>query len=148
MKKLIREIHRRSLWQVLGIYLAASWVALEVTAQIADSLALPEWVAPFAVVLLVIGFPIVMATAFVTTTEAPAPEPQHVASSTETVTAAAPVSEPGARRLLTWRNAIMGGVLAFALLGILTVGWVMARGAGIGPAGTLVAKGVLEEKAT
>jgi hypothetical protein len=29
-KKLINEIHRRSLWQVLGIYLAGSWVALQV----------------------------------------------------------------------------------------------------------------------
>jgi len=47
MRKLIREMHRRSLWQVLGIYAAGSWVALEVVAQLAESLALPEWVDPF-----------------------------------------------------------------------------------------------------
>ncbi len=151
MKKLIREMHRRSLWQVLGIYAAGSWVALEVVAQLAESLALPEWVDPFAVVLLVIGFPIVMATAFVTAAEAAGPRPEPADDSVaavETTPTPAAAAELGTRRFLTWRNAIMGGVLAFALLGALTVGWVVARGLGIGPAGTLVAKGVLEEKAT
>ena len=73
MKNLIHEMHRRSLWQVLGIYAAGSWVALEIVAQLAESLALPQWVDPFAVVLLVIGFPIVMATAFVSAAGATAP---------------------------------------------------------------------------
>ena len=65
MKKLIHEAHRRSLWQVLGIYLAGSWIALQVVAQLADSVGFPDWVEPFALVLLIIGLPIVMATAFV-----------------------------------------------------------------------------------
>jgi hypothetical protein len=30
MKKFLAEIHGRSLWQVLGIYLAGSWIALQV----------------------------------------------------------------------------------------------------------------------
>jgi hypothetical protein len=30
LRQLIREIHRRSLWQVLGIYLVASWAVLSV----------------------------------------------------------------------------------------------------------------------
>ena len=65
MKNLFGEAHRRSLWQVLGIYLAASWVALQVVGEIADSLALPDWVQPLAIILMVIGFPIVLATAFI-----------------------------------------------------------------------------------
>jgi hypothetical protein len=28
LKRLIHEIHRRSLWQVLGIYLGGAWVAV------------------------------------------------------------------------------------------------------------------------
>lgn len=44
MKKLIHEAHRRSLWQVLGIYLAGSWIALQVVAQLADSVGFPDWV--------------------------------------------------------------------------------------------------------
>ena len=30
LKRLIQEIHRRSLWQVLAIYAVASWVIYEV----------------------------------------------------------------------------------------------------------------------
>ena len=30
LKRFIHEIHRRSLWQVLGIYLVASWAVLQV----------------------------------------------------------------------------------------------------------------------
>lgn len=29
LKRLIHEIHRRSLWQVLGIYLVGAWVAFQ-----------------------------------------------------------------------------------------------------------------------
>jgi len=39
MKRIIHEIHRRSLWQVLGIYLAGSWVALQVVEQLAEAAA-------------------------------------------------------------------------------------------------------------
>ena len=56
LKKLIGEVHRRSLWQVLGIYLAGSWIALQVVETLTESMGLPGWVQPFAFVLLVIGF--------------------------------------------------------------------------------------------
>ena len=64
MKKLIQESGHRSLWQVLGIYLVAGWVVLQVADVLAQNMGLPAWVFPFAVVLLVIGLPIVLATAF------------------------------------------------------------------------------------
>ena len=65
LRKLIREIHRRSLWQVLGIYLVTSWVAYQVILSLTDGLGLPDWVPPLAIVLFIIGLPIVLATAFV-----------------------------------------------------------------------------------
>ena len=37
LTRLIHEIHRRSLWQVLGIYAVASWVVLQVVDVLADS---------------------------------------------------------------------------------------------------------------
>lgn len=37
----IREIHRRSLWQVLGIYVVASWGVLSVVDTLAGALSLP-----------------------------------------------------------------------------------------------------------
>ncbi len=149
MKRFVHEIHRRSLWQVLGIYLAGSWVALQVVEQLTEAAGLPEWVRPFSLVLLILGFPIVMATAFIQegmTTRRPA-------SPVETPVEAddgppSPTPEPGGgRRLFTWRNALVGGGVAFLLLGLLTAGYLFMRASGIGPAGTLVAKGVLEEGA-
>ena len=65
LKRLVREIHRRSLWQVLSIYLAGSWVAVQVVETLVDTAGLPAWMPAMAIALLVIGFPIVMATAFV-----------------------------------------------------------------------------------
>ncbi|MEE8550183.1 MAG: hypothetical protein V3T08_02895, partial [Gemmatimonadota bacterium] len=65
LKQLIHEIHRRSLWQVLGIYVAVSWVVFQVVQTLTEGLGLPDWVPPLAFVLLLIGLPIVMATAFV-----------------------------------------------------------------------------------
>jgi adenylate cyclase len=65
LKRLIREIHRRSLWQVLGIYLVGAWVAFQGVEALVSGLGLPEWVPGLAVVLLIVGLPIVLATAFV-----------------------------------------------------------------------------------
>jgi tetratricopeptide (TPR) repeat protein len=161
MKKLIREAHRRSLWQVLGIYLVGSWISLQVVDVLAQNMTLPEWVFPFAIVLLVIGFPIVMATAFVQEglggQQATAGAAAVVAESSaepegeepRLEPSIAPATEvPGAHhRLLTWRNALLGGAAAFTLLGLVTAGWIVTRSLGIGPAATLVAQGLLDERA-
>jgi len=159
MKRLIHEIHRRSLWQVLGIYLAGSWVALQVVETMAESMSLPEWVQPFAIVLLVLGLPVVLATAFVqegmggTAAATPARDLASVdgagaeSDATPGRGAAVPVAGRG-RSLFTWRRAVLGGAGAFALLALALGGWIVLRSLGIGPAGTLVAKGVLEDQAT
>ena len=173
LKKLIHEAHRRSLWQVIGIYLGACWIALQVVEILTESVGLPDWVQPFAIVLLVIGFPIVLATAFVQEgmgsreaerassrpagaepppgdlADAAAPSAAADTEPTRPVSAAGEATESAAHhRLFTWRNALLGGVAAFALLGVATAGWMTMRTMGIGPAGTLVAKGAIDERAT
>jgi hypothetical protein len=65
LKRLVHEIHHRSLWQVLAVYLAASWVALQVVDALTRTAGLPDWVPPGALALLVIGLPIVLGTAIV-----------------------------------------------------------------------------------
>ena len=62
---LLREIHRRSIWQVLLIYVGASWAVIEAVQGLTEATGLPESFPSFAVGLLLIGFPIVMATAVV-----------------------------------------------------------------------------------
>jgi len=153
MKNVLNEIHRRSLWQVLGIYLAGSWVALQVVETLIQSAGLPDWVQPLALVLLVLGFPIVLATAFLqeglktrdsrpadTARPEPAAEPEG-----STVVRNRPSFAHG---LFTWKRALVGGAGAFGLLAVGVGGWMAMRTLGIGPAGTLVAKGLLDERAT
>ena len=106
LKRLIREIHRKSLWQVLGIYLVASWAVLGGVGTLGDVLVLPDWFSPLALALLVVGLPIVLATAF-------AQEGGPRRDGGDLDVAAPPSAAAG---LFTWRKAFGGGVLAFALL--------------------------------
>ena len=64
MKNVLREIHRRSLWQVLGIYLAASWIVLQIVETLGGTIGLPEWFGAVAFGLLLVGLPVVLATAY------------------------------------------------------------------------------------
>lgn len=160
MRGLIREGHRRSLWQVLGIYLAGSWIALQVVNEIGDAVGLPQWVSAGALVLLVVGLPIIVATTLIQHSAGKAAGIRREAaaeSETGSPSSAAedgptgqrPISAAGPRhhRLFTWRNALLGGSVAFALFGLGTGVWMGLRAAGIGPAGTLLARGALEEAA-
>jgi tetratricopeptide (TPR) repeat protein len=170
LKKLIQEIHRRSLWQVLAIYLGASWLVLQAVDTLAGALSLPEWAPPLALFLLIVGFPIVLATAFVqegmsresSAAAGPRPEGSSERGDEGRVGTAADGGEPartaaaapaeradGAHhKIFTWRNVAIGGLASLALLGLLTAGYMTMRTLGIGPAATLVARGVLEERAT
>ena len=175
-KRLLGEVHRRSLWQVVGIYLGASWLVLQVVETLTETSGLPDWVGPGAIVLLLIGFPIVLATAFIqegmrsraelsvteadgrqdsngSVAQAAAASGDADASPPEEETeplAGSPVPTPDVstarHRLFTWRNALLGGAAAFTLLGIVTAAWMIMRAAGIGPAATLVARGVIDER--
>jgi len=160
LRWLVREIHSRSLWQVLAVYLAGSWVALQVVDALTRTAGLPDWVPPGALALLVIGLPIVLGTAIVQEGVAPSGEaPRKPESSAENAhgpatlspeaTQKAPSPSPGPtflQRHLTWKRALLGGVAAFALLGFAVTAYFGMRLAGVGPVASLVAQGVLEER--
>ena len=116
LKQLIQEIHGRSLWQVVGIYLVASWVVFQVIQTLTEGLGLPEWFPALALVLLLIGLLIVLATAFVQEGVRPAGVPAEPTPIPGDATGGAAAPEEGRRReaggarLFTWRNAITGGV--------------------------------------
>lgn len=65
LREFVVGIHRRSIWQVLSIYLLGSWLAFEVIQSLTEGLALPHWVPGVVFVLVVAGLPIVLATACV-----------------------------------------------------------------------------------
>ncbi|MGD8496847.1 MAG: tetratricopeptide repeat protein [Gemmatimonadales bacterium] len=147
LKSLITELHDRSMWQVLGMYLGMSWIVLQVVDVIGNNFGLPEWVAPAALILLLVGLPIVLATAFVQKGLRPAnvaPATGGSAPARERASSGPPTT---AHRLFTWKKALLGGVGAFALLAFVVGAWLAMRAAGIGPVGTLVAKGQLEKRA-
>lgn len=131
LKKLIHEIHRRSLWQVLGIYLAGSWVALEVVDGLTEAAGLPDWLPSLALALLVIGLPIVLATAFVQEGVGRGEGRTSAAGAVGDLPAiersgvALPPDRDPRHRLFTWRNAMAGGVAAFAIWGMVAAGWLL-----------------------
>ncbi len=138
MRDLLREIHRRSVWQVFLIYVGLSWAVIEAIQGLTEATGLPEWFPSFAVGLLLIGLPIVLATAVVQRGAAeepvgrPADEPGRVAGEAAVGGPGphhrADGSEPASsavHRLLTWRNAIGGGVLAMALWGVVATAWLL-----------------------
>lgn len=144
LRELVREIHRRSLWQVLAVYVAGSWVALQVVREMTLTLGLPDWVPPSALALLVVGFPVVMATAVVqegvpgtgdgrgSVTPPGAARPPAAGPGTREEAPggrARPGGEDGSlRSWLTWRNSLLAGVLAFAVWGLAAAGWLLFRG--------------------
>lgn len=154
LKRLIQEIHRRSLWQVLGIYVVAGWIAYQVVWTFTESQGLPDWVPQAALVLLIVLLPVVLATAFVQEGVGGGPARPEEAAAPEAATAEAEpaVGVPQAdvpsltRRVLTWRNAILAALAALALLVLSVPTYMGLRTAGVGPFATLMSKGVLEER--
>jgi serine/threonine-protein kinase len=111
LKQFITEIHRRSLWQVLLIYVGAALVAYQAVQALTEGLGLPQWFPAFAIVLFIIGLPIVLATAFVHEVAPPL--------------AAAHLEARRRHRFLTWRNAAASFVVALAAWGVVATGWLV-----------------------
>jgi tetratricopeptide (TPR) repeat protein len=143
---LLQGLKHRSVWQVLAVYLGVSWVALQVVDLLKDNMGLPDWVFPFAIVLLVIGLPVILATAMLHGRPGAVADAAPAQASPATESPPASDADLTPRNLFTWRNALVGGALAFVLLTVVTGGFMFMRNRGIGPVGSLVAKGLLDER--
>ncbi|MGD8698165.1 MAG: tetratricopeptide repeat protein, partial [Gemmatimonadales bacterium] len=150
LKRLVTEVHRRSLWQVLAIYVGGAWIGYEAIQGLTEGLGLPDWFPGLAVVLFIIGLPIVLATAFVRESEpqrtggdrAPAAaaglpaeaEPDAPAGTAaealspaldRAVESQGATSVEGIRQILTWRNSLLAGVIVFAVWGAVSASWIL-----------------------
>ena len=117
----------RRLWPlpaVVALHVLASLVVLGLASLVDRLVGLPGWFLPGVAVLMSIGLPIVLTTAV--------QHNRHLSG--------APKSS------LTWRRALGGGVAAIGGLSLLTAAWLALRSLGIGPVGTLIAKGRLTER--
>ncbi len=111
--------------------------------QVVDTLQempdLPEWSPGVAFMLLVVGLPIVLATAFVQEgsgffggdrdpvggPEVGAPGSDVGPGHDQNLDPTSKAGSEAALSLFTWKNAIGGGIAAFALWGVLAAGWIL-----------------------
>jgi tetratricopeptide (TPR) repeat protein len=121
---------------VAGLFGLASIGALAVVYVLVQLLGLPDWVFVGAIGLLAIGLPIILLTGH--------HERRRALARTTGIAVATPAS--GVQHWFTWHKALTGGGLAFAGLAALAAVYTAMRVLGIGPVGTLVAAGVLEER--
>src|SRR5690606_27645246 len=212
------RIRSARLVEVLGVYAGISFGALQAVDVFIERLALPDWVFTGALILLLLGLPLIAATALVqaprakptpgtaprperadddgasaaaspaaapedaarqaepdaSTANAPtrsspevpppgwrgdvgrapgwkggvegAPPPTPAVSMSEGPAAASPAGPGAWTRWLTWRRALTAGVLGFAVLALAAAGFTAMHRLGIGPVGSLVAKGVLDAR--
>jgi len=103
---------RRSFWGILGLYVAGSWICLQVVDVLGQNISLPSWTFSLTLALLLIGLPITAATAYF----------QSRASTGSDESGASPGL---GRRLLTWRNVGLGALGAMAVWGIAVTGWLL-----------------------
>jgi tetratricopeptide (TPR) repeat protein len=117
------------------LYAIASAGMLALVFALMFAVGLPDWVVPAAVVILLAGFPLMLFTGF------------HERRRAEAATTGTRVPTPtGIVRHFTWPTALAVSTATFAALAIGTGGYVAMRAMGIGPAGTLMASGVLEAR--
>jgi len=103
--------YQHSLWQVLGIYAAASWVCLQVVDVMTQNIGLPPWVFTLTLGMLITGLPVTAATAYFQVAE------RSRGSDT-----------PANRGSFTWSNLRKMAVVALAVWGIAVTGWVVQAG--------------------
>jgi tetratricopeptide (TPR) repeat protein len=105
--------------RVLLVYLAVCWPVLEATAFLRDEFQLPRWVVPLAMVLLLIGLIVILATAWVQSHPLAAARAKAEEIPTSWEIDLGDMRESVARgRLphLTWARVLLAGAIAFSLL--------------------------------
>ncbi len=108
-----------------GAFVLVSALVLAVVYLLVLQVGLPMWVFAGAIALLVIGLPIIGATAIAERRR----------------------DGDASHRLFNWRMALWGGGAAFGALGLVTVGYVATRALGIGPAASLISRGTIANRA-
>ena len=122
--------------RVAILFALGSLVVLSLVWWLTQRLGLPGWVLPVAILLLLIGLPIVLWATM-----------QERQRALARVTGEHPVVPSGALgQLTTVRGALRGGMLAFAGLVVGAGAFMGLRAAGVGPFATLVSAGVLSSR--
>jgi len=104
-----------ALGRTIVVYVGAAYAVLEGVDLFVGRLGLPDWTFAATAVALAAGFPVVLLTAWLSATGAGE-------AYRDTTGTRAPLHI----RLFTWRNAMLGGLCAFALIGVAQSGaWLL-----------------------
>lgn len=116
---LVERLKKARIVQVLAVYLGASWVVLQIADVLQESVGLPQWISGLAVLLLLIGLIIILATAWVQSLASTTAREESGEVPTDWEIAPADVIhslKSGRLPHLTWGRAVMGGLMALSLL--------------------------------
>jgi len=111
------KIRNARLFRVLGVYLGAAWVVLQITDTLQSGVGLPDWVMPYALVLLSVGLVVVLATALVQAGLSRIDEGKE-GSGSWAIDLKGLVESLSHGRMprMTWGRILLGGTVAFSLL--------------------------------
>jgi TolB-like protein len=118
-QNLLERLKQARIVQVLIVYLGASWAILQIAEVLGEALSLPDWILPVCVLLLLVGFVIILATAWVQSLPATtaAEEAGERPSDWQVAPGAALESlKSGSLPHLTWGRAVVGGLVVLSLL--------------------------------
>ncbi|MGD8866384.1 MAG: hypothetical protein PVI01_02120 [Gemmatimonadales bacterium] len=132
LTNLVERARSWYLARVLGVYILASSAVLQGIDLLESQFGLPAWFFPAGLTLLLIGLPLVTATAMIQHRVSSVTRPGHEGA--RAPEASGPETE-GFSRLFTWRLALLGGALAFLVLGGIgaSVVWLRNRGTQLSP---------------
>jgi tetratricopeptide (TPR) repeat protein len=139
---------RGMLKRALLLYTLAFIVVAVVARAAIIAVGLPDWVFPGALIVMALGLPVILFTAYVHRTA-------------RTLIGATPTYTPGGTPSLgqgtmqqlalkasphvSWRRAALGGAMAVTVFVLLIGAYMVLRALGIGPAGSLLASGAIAE---
>lgn len=123
LKRFIVEIHKRSIWHVVGVYLFAGWGAVEVIGSLTETAGLPAWFPAAALATLVLFFPVVLATALVRESTAESASGHNDDGSDDASDLTEAAGSP--QVMLEWRQALLAGSSGMVLIALVGV-WLVA----------------------
>ena len=134
--------------KVLGLYVVATAAVAILAKAAVVGIGLPDWVFPGAVTVMLLGLPALLITAYVKRVA------RHAVTATPTLTPGGsmmPKMPSGTMATMalkasphvSWRKTARGGMLAMGAFVFVVIGFMVMRAFGIGPAGSLFAKGQL-----
>jgi tetratricopeptide (TPR) repeat protein len=130
------------------VYVVAFAIVAVVAKAAIVAVGLPDWVFPGALVMMALGLPVILFTAYVHRTArrvmgvTPTYTPGGTPSLAQGTMAQMAIK---ASPHVSWRRAWIGGVAAVAAFVLLIGAYMVLRALGIGPAGSLLAAGTLEQ---